>query len=144
MEILKTAVNIFFGIAFVAVMGFVVYVLFNEIRDAIKERNKKALYQWAGMLVICLVAFMLCKTVFSEQLHDLKFFLKGSPVVTTGDNFSITWERAPEIIEYPYMSENETLEYFKGISGYNTPDKYPEQQGISAYQQPDDIFPDID
>jgi len=96
MEIATKVIFWIFGIFFTVFICFVIYVLYRDIRDAIEDKNKKKLYQWMGMLAICIIAFVLCRTVFQEQINNLSTILRGSPVVTLGDNVSIKWEKVPE------------------------------------------------
>lgn len=109
METFGTVVNIIFGVAFGIFACFVLYVLFNDIRDAIEDHDYKKLYQWTGIIVVCIAVFILCRTVFKDPLQDLSLILRGHPVVTTGENFSISWQNAPDIVTVDDISTEDII-----------------------------------
>lgn len=64
------------------------YKLFREIKRDIENHDKKKLYQWLGIFTLCIVTFVLCRTVFYKPLQNILWHTE-TDITITGNTTNI-------------------------------------------------------
>lgn len=73
--------EIVYWIILLLIVFFIGWKLYKEIKQDIENRDKKKLYQWLGIAILCIVTFTLVRTVFYQPLCNI-LGIKDSNIVS--------------------------------------------------------------